>query len=99
MFRGRASRGPGLWMGGRGHFPGAGGFRQGGGFGRGWCRYRIAGGSPHFGAPWTGPGGEVDESEYLKAEAAALRCEAEALRDELAEIENRLAEIEQSEEE
>lgn len=108
MFRGINYFGPGFWMEGRGRgrFPGAGGFRRGGGFGRGWCRYRLAWDAPHFGAPpWAGPssagytGREVDESEYLKAEAAALRSEAEAIKSELAEIERRMAEIEQLEEE
>lgn len=96
MFRGRELCSSGLAMGGRGNFPGARGFRRGGGFGRGWCRYRPAGGSPYFGAPWTGPGGEVEESEYRKAEAAALCCKAEAIRSELTAIEKRLVEIEQS---
>ncbi|HPU02212.1 MAG TPA: DUF5320 family protein [Bacillota bacterium] len=62
--------------------------------------------APYYGAPpWAGPyeleksGADMDEAEWLKAEAAALRAEAEAIKKELEEIERRLAEIEEQEEE
>jgi methyl coenzyme M reductase beta subunit len=100
MYGDRYPYGPGFGRRGRGRFPGGRGY-WGGGPGMGWCRHWVTWDAPHYGAPpWAAPhevfkaGAEMDEGEWLKAEAAELRAEAEAIKNELSEIEKRLAEIE-----
>ena len=106
MYGGRYPYGPGFYGRGRGWVPWGRGFRGGGpGPGWGWGRCWYSGEAPYFEPPpWAGPYGygmaapDVDEGQWLKAEAAALRAEAEDIKNELAEIEKRLAEIERPEE-
>ncbi|NLA27386.1 MAG: DUF5320 domain-containing protein [Firmicutes bacterium] len=106
MYGGRYGYGPGFRRRGRRRYPGAHGFwGRGPGPGWGWGRYWYGRGAPYYEPPpWAAPygpgiaGPEVDESQWLKAEAASLRAEAEAITNELAEIERRLAEIERPEE-
>lgn len=105
MYRGRYPYGPGFRRRARRRFPGGYGY-WGGGPGWGWGPCWFEGRHPYYEVPpWADPyeagmpGPEVDESEWLKAEAADLRAEAEAIKSELADIEKRLAELERPEKE
>jgi hypothetical protein len=107
MFRGGYPYDPHFWRRGWGRFPrrARGFWRDRPGWGWGWGPYCFSWCDAPGAPPWAGPyeveetGADLDEAEWLKAEAAELRAEAEAIKKELAEIEKRLAEIKRQEEE